>query len=168
MIGAGDPVAAIDCGTNSIRLLIAYRQGSELVEVERRTLAVRLGEGVHQSRVLAPQALRRTWDACEIYREVIADHGVGRVRFVATSATRDASNAGEFIRGVRKRLGVEPEVISGEQEAILSFDGATRGMDDGATRGVDDGATRGLNETRPALVFEIGGVSTEFVSSAWN
>jgi exopolyphosphatase/guanosine-5'-triphosphate,3'-diphosphate pyrophosphatase len=145
--GAVGPVAAIDCGTNSIRLLIAYREGPGLVELDRRTMAVRLGEGVDQNRVLAPQALRRTWDACETYREVIERSGAKRIRFVATSATRDASNSEEFVMGVRDRLGVEPEVISGEREAVLSFDGATRGMR------VDN----------PTLVFDIGGGSTEFV-----
>lgn len=144
---AEQPVAAIDCGTNSIRLLIARREGPELVEMERRMRVVRLGEGVDRSRLLAPKALQRTWDACEVYRKVMDESGVGRFRFVATSAARDANNAEEFITGVRERLGVEPEVISGELEAILSFDGATRGMD----------------VIEPALVFDIGGGSTEFV-----
>lgn len=142
-----EPVAAIDCGTNSIRLLIARRRGPELVEIDRRMLTVRLGEGVDQSGLLAPQALRRTWDACNVYRQVMEEFGVERFRFVATSATRDAGNAEEFAVGVRERLGIEPEVITGEQEAFLSFDGATHGM----------------NITDPALVFDIGGGSTEFV-----
>lgn len=147
VIGTAEPVAAIDCGTNSIRLLIAYRSGSGLVELDRRMLTVRLGEGLGQTGRLAPQALQRTWDACDAYRKVMEESGVGRFRFVATSATRDASNAEEFTTGVRARLGVEPEVITGGQEALLSFEGATRGM----------------NITDTALVFDIGGGSTEFI-----
>jgi len=143
----GAPVAAIDCGTNSIRLLIAEHRNETLVDLDRRMIAVRLGEGVDQSGHLAPAALERTFAACRQYGEVIRNLGAQRVRFVATSASRDADNAAEFRHGVSEILGVMPQVISGAEEAQLSFAGATAGQE---------------FET-PALVFDIGGGSTEFV-----
>ncbi|WP_447039315.1 Ppx/GppA phosphatase family protein [Streptomyces sp. DSM 118878] len=146
-------VAAIDCGTNSIRLLVADADPAtgELVDLDRRMTIVRLGQGVDRTGRLAPEALERTFAACREYAEVIKEHGAERVRFVATSASRDAENRDDFVRGVRDILGVDPEVISGDQEAEFSFTGATKEL-----TGRDDLAT-------PYLVVDIGGGSTEFV-----
>ncbi|MFH9553740.1 exopolyphosphatase [Streptomyces sp. NPDC051445] len=146
-------VAAIDCGTNSIRLLVADvdPETGELVDLDRRMTIVRLGQGVDRTGRLAPEALERTFAACREYAAAIKEHGVQRVRFVATSASRDAENRDDFVRGVLDILGVEPEVISGDQEAEFSFMGATREL-----KGRDDLA-------RPFLVVDIGGGSTEFV-----
>lgn len=146
-------VAAVDCGTNSIRLLVADldRATGELIELDRRMIVVRLGQGVDKTGRLAPEALERTFAACREYAAVIKELGAERVRFVATSASRDAENRDEFVRGVLDILGVEPEVISGDQEAEFSFTGAT---------GELTGHT-GLE--RPFLVVDIGGGSTEFV-----
>ncbi|MER5362223.1 Ppx/GppA phosphatase family protein [Streptomyces sp. NPDC002785] len=146
-------VAAIDCGTNSIRLLVADADPStgELVELDRRMEIVRLGQGVDRTGRLAPEALERTFAACRQYAEVIKEHGAQKIRFVATSASRDAENRDEFVRGVLGILGVEPEVISGDQEAEFSFTGATKEL-----AGRDHLA-------RPYLVVDIGGGSTEFV-----
>jgi exopolyphosphatase / guanosine-5'-triphosphate,3'-diphosphate pyrophosphatase len=143
-------VAAIDCGTNSVRLLIADIRGGELVELERRMEIVRLGQGVDKTGRLAPEALERTFTAMRGYAKLLAEHAVSRVRVVATSATRDAANRAEFVRGVVGILGVEPEVISGDEEARLSFMGATRDL-------------CALRPMRPYLVVDIGGGSTEFV-----
>ena len=147
-------VAAIDCGTNSIRLLIAdYDAGSgTLTDVQRAMRIVRLGEGVDRSGQLSSAALARTFAAIEEFRALIASAGATSIRFIATSATRDAANRDEFVWGVRERLGVEPEVIHGNDEAAFSFDGATRGLVD------RDPAPRS-----PFLVVDIGGGSTEFV-----
>lgn len=146
-------VAAIDCGTNSIRLLVAdVDPGTgELVDLDRRMTIVRLGQGVDRTGRLAPEALERTFAACREYAAVIKEHGAERLRFVATSASRDASNRDDFVRGVLDILGVEPEVVTGEQEAAFSFTGATREL-----------AARPDLE-RPFLVVDIGGGSTEFV-----
>ncbi|MFD5728389.1 exopolyphosphatase [Streptomyces sp. NPDC058368] len=146
-------VAAIDCGTNSIRLLVADADPvtGELVEHARRMEIVRLGQGVDRTGRLAPEALERTFAACRQYAAVIQEHGADKVRFVATSASRDAENRDDFVRGVRDILGVEPEVISGDQEAAFSFTGATKEL-----TGRDDLA-------KPYLVVDIGGGSTEFV-----
>ncbi|MEU9978434.1 Ppx/GppA phosphatase family protein [Streptomyces sp. NPDC051014] len=146
-------VAAIDCGTNSIRLLVADADPAtgELVDLDRRMVIVRLGQGVDRTGRLAPEALERTFAACREYAAVIKEYGAERLRFVATSASRDAENRDEFVRGVLDILGVEPEVISGDQEAESSFTGATREL-----AGRDDLA-------RPFLVVDIGGGSTEFV-----
>ena len=143
-------VAAIDCGTNSIRLLIA-RAGADgtLVDLDRRMTIVRLGEGVDLTGRLSDAALVRTFAACESYAEAMNAFAVDRVRFVATSASRDASNRQEFVDGVRSRIGVEPEVVTGEVEAALSFAGATSGLSSDAVA--------------PFLVIDIGGGSTEFV-----
>lgn len=121
-------VAAIDCGTNSIRLLVADAdpETGELVDLDRRMTIVRLGQGVDRTGRLAPEALERTFAACREYAAAIKEHGAQRVRFVATSASRDAENRDDFVRGVLDILGVEPEVISGDQEAEFSFMGATR------------------------------------------
>ncbi|MBW5423382.1 exopolyphosphatase [Streptomyces sp. BG9H] len=149
-------VAAVDCGTNSIRLLVADADPvtGELVDLDRRMTIVRLGQGVDRTGRLAPEALERTFAACREYAEVIKEHGAERVRFVATSASRDAENRDEFVRGVLDILGVEPEVITGAQEAEFSFTGATKEL-----TGRDDLA-------KPYLVVDIGGGSTEFVVGA--
>src|SRR5262249_27853832 len=120
-------VAAIDCGTNSLRLLIADVSAArgELADVQRRMEIVRLGQGVDATGRLSPLALARTFGVLREYSESISQAGATAVRMVATSATRDASNAAEFVRGVVDILGVPPEVISGEEEARLSFIGAT-------------------------------------------
>ncbi|MFF7240372.1 exopolyphosphatase [Streptomyces collinus] len=146
-------VAAIDCGTNSIRLLVADADPvtGELVDLDRRMTIVRLGQGVDRTGRLAPEALERTFAACREYAAVIKEHGAEKLRFVATSASRDAENRDDFVRGVVDILGVEPEVITGDQEAEFSFTGATREL-----TGRDDLA-------RPYLVVDIGGGSTEFV-----
>ncbi|WP_406326145.1 Ppx/GppA family phosphatase [Streptomyces sp. NBC_01617] len=146
-------VAAIDCGTNSIRLLVADADPAtgELTELDRRMEIVRLGQGVDRTGRLAPDALERTFAACRRYADVIKEHGAEKLRFVATSASRDAENRDEFVRGVLDILGVEPEVISGDQEAEFSFEGATKEL-----AGRDHLA-------KPYLVVDIGGGSTEFV-----
>ncbi|MEU8583382.1 Ppx/GppA phosphatase family protein [Streptomyces abikoensis] len=146
-------VAAVDCGTNSIRLLVADCDPAtgELVELDRRMTIVRLGQGVDRTGRFAPEALERTFAACREYAEVVKDLGAERVRFVATSASRDVSNREEFVRGVRDILGVEPEVISGDQEAEFSFTGATKELVGRA------------DLAKPFLVVDIGGGSTEFV-----
>ncbi|MFG3590084.1 Ppx/GppA phosphatase family protein [Streptomyces sp. NPDC047990] len=146
-------VAAIDCGTNSIRLLVADANPAtgELVDLDRRMTIVRLGQGVDRTGRLAPEALERTFAACRDYAAIIKEHGAERLRFVATSASRDAENRDEFVRGVLDILGVEPEVITGDQEAEFSFTGATKEL-----TGRDDLA-------KPYLVVDIGGGSTEFV-----
>jgi exopolyphosphatase/guanosine-5'-triphosphate,3'-diphosphate pyrophosphatase len=146
-------VAAIDCGTNSIRLLVAdaHPGTGELTDLDRRMTIVRLGEGVDRTGRLAPQALERTFAACRAYAEIIERHGAERTRFVATSASRDAENRDDFVRGVVDILGVEPEVITGDQEAAFSFTGATKEL------------TGRTDLRRPFLVADIGGGSTEFV-----
>src|SRR5690606_29710669 len=146
-------VAAIDCGTNSIRLLVAdaHPGTGELTDLDRRMTIVRLGEGVDRTGRLAPQALERTFAACRAYAEIIERHGAERTRFVATSASRDAENRDDFVRGVVDILGVEPEVITGDQEAAFSFTGATKEL------------TGRTDLRRPFLVVDIGGGSTEFV-----
>ena len=147
------PVAAIDCGTNSIRLLIARRDEASgaLVDLERHLEMVRLGLGVDRTGRLDPVAVERTLEAARRYRELIEHHGVSPqdIRFVATSATRDASNRDLFIDGVREILGITPEVISGDEEAALSFRGAVSTVE-----GLPPG---------PRLVVDIGGGSTELV-----
>jgi len=148
-------VAAVDCGTNSIRLLVAEVDpgAGTLVDLDRRMEIVRLGQDVDRTGRLAPEALARTLAACERYAGSVRRHGAERVRFVATSATRDADNRAEFVSGVRTALGVEPEVVTGEEEAALSFAGATRELAGGG----------GASLPGPLLVVDIGGGSTEFV-----
>ena len=141
-------VAAIDCGTNSIRLLIADITDGNFKEVVRTMEIVRLGQGVDQNKSFHPDAITRTLSAVEKFAQLIASKGVEKIRFCATSATRDASNRELFTNGVKKILGVEVEVIPGEQEAALSFIGATKELSQ------SDG---------PFLVVDIGGGSTEFV-----
>lgn len=146
-------VAAIDCGTNSIRLLVAERadaaaSGPGFVELDRQLRLTRLGQGVDATGEFHPDALTRTLDACSEYAGVLSSHGVDRLRFVATSAARDAGNREEFYAGVRERLGVTPDIIRGDEEAQLSFDGALAAVPDAAM---------------PSLVMDIGGGSTELV-----
>jgi exopolyphosphatase / guanosine-5'-triphosphate,3'-diphosphate pyrophosphatase len=144
-------VAAIDCGTNSIRLLVADIDvaAGTLRDVDRRMEIVRLGQGVDKTGRFAPEALERTIEACRRYSDVVRELGAERVRFVATSASRDVSNREEFAAGVRAALGVEPDVVSGDEEAALSFAGATREL--------------AGDIAEPVLVVDIGGGSTEFV-----
>ncbi len=141
-------VAAIDCGTNSIRLLIADIDGGNFREVVRDMEIVRLGQGVDQTGQFHPDAISRTLAAVDKFAAEIAKRGVEKIRFCATSATRDATNRHLFVDGVRERLGIEPEVISGDEEAALSFAGAIKDLNP------SDG---------PFLVVDIGGGSTEFV-----
>ncbi|WBQ06811.1 Ppx/GppA phosphatase family protein [Kribbella sp. CA-293567] len=143
-------VAAIDCGTNSIRLLIADYANGELTEVDRQMRIVRLGQGVDSTGAFAADALLRTFEACGEYAEIVRSAGVDRLRFVATSAARDVSNRDEFFAGVLDRLGVQPDIISGDEEAALSFQGATLGL-------------AALEIPGPYLVADIGGGSTELV-----
>jgi exopolyphosphatase/guanosine-5'-triphosphate,3'-diphosphate pyrophosphatase len=141
-------VAAIDCGTNSIRLLIADIEGNNFREVVRDMEIVRLGQGVDQTGHFHPDAIARTLAAVDKFAAEIAKRGVEKIRFCATSATRDATNRHLFVDGVRERLGIEPEVISGNEEAALSFAGAIQDLDPAEG---------------PFLVIDIGGGSTEFV-----
>jgi exopolyphosphatase/guanosine-5'-triphosphate,3'-diphosphate pyrophosphatase len=144
-------VAAVDCGTNSIRLLIAEgTEGGGLVDLERHTEIVRLGQGVDATGEFHPDALARTFTAVERYAELIRQAGVpvDRIHFVATSASRDARNRDAFFAGIRERLGVTPDVITGDREAQLSFTGAL---------------SRIRPEGDPVLVMDIGGGSTELI-----
>ncbi|CAA9213213.1 MAG: Exopolyphosphatase [uncultured Arthrobacter sp.] len=142
--------AAVDCGTNSIRLLIADIEDGVLTDVERRMRVVRLGEGVDATGRLSEAALARTFEATEEYAALIQRHGADGLRFVATSASRDAENRDVFVEGIRQRLGVEPEVVSGDEEASLSFNGAVSVLD--------------VPDTDTVMVVDIGGGSTEFVA----
>jgi len=141
-------VAAIDCGTNSIRLLIADIDGNNFREVVRDMEIVRLGQGVDETGQFHPDAIARTFAAVDKFAAEIAKRGVEKIRFCATSATRDATNRHLFVDGVRERLGIELEVISGDEEAALSFAGAIKDLDP---------------SNGPFLVVDIGGGSTEFV-----
>jgi exopolyphosphatase/guanosine-5'-triphosphate,3'-diphosphate pyrophosphatase len=145
-------VGAVDCGTNSIRLLVADvdPQSGRLVDLDRQMRVVRLGQGVDRTGRIAPEALERTLRATRDYADRCAELGVERVRFVATSASRDAENRQDFVDGVRALLGVVPEVVAGLEEAELSFTGATREL-----------VAEGLHG--PFVVADIGGGSTEVV-----
>lgn len=161
-------VAGIDCGTNSIRMLVAdavtadgaatggaradgaaARSVARLEDVHREMRVVRLGQGVDATGMLAPEALERTFAAADDYAAIVRSLGADRVRFVATSAMRDAGNRDEFVSGIRERFGVDPEIVAGTEEAALSFEGAA--------------SVLGLEEGRPVLVVDLGGGSTEFV-----
>ena len=138
-------IAAVDCGTNTIKLLIG-----DLPEVAvRETRMVRLGQGVDRTGRLADEALERAFAAIDEYATLISAHDVSRIRFCATSATRDATNASVFAEGVLARLGVRPEVLTGDEEAALAFDGAVRNLAD--------------PPVAPVLVIDIGGGSTELI-----
>ena len=140
-------VAALDCGTNSVRLLVADVHDGRVDDVRRETRIVRLGEGVDRSRRLLPAALDRTRAALHDYAAMITRLGVTNVRLVATSALRDAVNRADFDAVVRAELGVEPEVVTGVEEAALALAGARCGLP-------GDGAV---------LVVDLGGGSTELV-----
>ena len=140
-------VAAIDIGTNSVRLLVADIEGDALKTIDRRTQITRLGQGVNQTRRLDPEAIKRTVAVISEYAQAIKHHGVTRVRATATSASRDATNRDDFFDPVEQLLGVRPELLSGEEEAGLEF----------------VGATTGLTEPSPYLVVDVGGGSTEFI-----
>ena len=144
----GTRVAAIDCGTNSIRLLVADVVAGAVQDIERTMEIVRLGEGVDRTGRLSDAALERTFAVVDRFALKVAELRPSAVRFVATSASRDAANRDVFVAGVRDRLGVAPEVISGDEEARLSFAGALSGLSLARS---------------PVLVFDIGGGSTEFV-----
>jgi exopolyphosphatase/guanosine-5'-triphosphate,3'-diphosphate pyrophosphatase len=146
--GGAMRVAAIDCGTNSIRLLIADIEGNSFREINRLMEIVRLGQGVDETGQFHPDAIARTLNAVDLFATEIRRRGVGKIRFCATSASRDASNRDLFLNGVHERLGIFPEVITGDEEAALSFQGATRELP---------------SEEGPFLVVDIGGGSTEFV-----
>jgi len=144
-------VAAIDCGTNAIRLLVAdVSADGSMRDLRRLMRIVRLGEGVDRTGEFAQPALARTFEALDEYAAVMRELGVQRHRFVATSASRDVSNRAQFVDGVVARIGVEPDVITGTEEASLSFSGALLGLPVGLA-------------ALPALVVDIGGGSTEFV-----
>lgn len=144
-------VAGIDCGTNSIRLKIAEVDGHGMRDVVPRMLRViRLGQDVDTARRFAPEALERAYAAAREFAQVLARHRVDAVRFVATSATRDARNRDEFESRMQEILGVRPEVISGREEADLSFLAATSIAD------------RSMLEP-PFVVVDLGGGSTEMV-----
>lgn len=147
-------VAAIDCGTNSLRLLVAdVGDDGRLADVVRRMEIVRLGQGIDRTGVIAPEAMARTLAVTREYADQCRALGVGRVRFVATSASRDARNAGEFVAGVRDAFGdldVTPEVVAGDAEARFSFSGAT-------------GDLQAVGVPGPYLVVDLGGGSTELV-----
>lgn len=147
-------VAAIDCGTNSIRLLIAEPDGAGgLKDLDRRLEVVRLGQGVDATGEFRPEALQRTFAAVDQYAELIKEAGVPveNVHFVATSATRDVKNREALFAGIEERLGVLPDVISGETEARLSFTGAL---------------SRVTPAGEPVLVMDIGGGSTELITGS--
>ncbi|GAB7007104.1 Ppx/GppA phosphatase family protein [Nocardioides sp. AN3] len=146
---SASPVAAIDCGTNTIKLLIGTHRADGLEVAVREARMVRLGQGLDASGVIADEALERAFAAIDEYAALIRDRGAEQIRFVATSATRDAGNAEEFTAGVRDRLGVEPEVVTGAEEAALSFDGAVRNLR--------------CSPDVPILVVDIGGGSTELI-----
>ncbi|MFC0248384.1 DUF501 domain-containing protein [Citricoccus parietis] len=191
----GRTVAAIDCGTNSIRLLVARFESPKdqstdqptdqpgtgggaavprLVDLHREMRVVRLGEGVDATGRLSEAAMQRTFAATEDYAAIIRDLGATSVRFVATSASRDAANAADFTAGIRERLGVEPEIITGDEEAALSFAGAASVL---APRPLDTAERPQASHTSqtspasrashaasgPVLVVDLGGGSTEFV-----
>ena len=143
-------VAAVDCGTNTIKLLVADldRASGTQESLVRELRIVRLGQDVDRTGRLADEALDRVFAAVEEYAAVVDAHGVEALRFVATSAARDAGNADVFVEGVRARLGIAPEVVSGAEEAALSFDGATRSLPEVPV---------------PVAVLDIGGGSTELI-----
>jgi exopolyphosphatase / guanosine-5'-triphosphate,3'-diphosphate pyrophosphatase len=143
-------VAAVDCGTNTIKFLIVDLDAASgtAVDIVRESRMVRLGQGVDRTGMLDPEAIARTLAAIDEFSLLLQENPVERLRFCATSASRDASNAADFVAGVRDRLGIEPEVVTGSAEAELSYSGATRGL----------GAVEA-----PVLVVDIGGGSTELI-----
>jgi exopolyphosphatase/guanosine-5'-triphosphate,3'-diphosphate pyrophosphatase len=141
------PVAVVDIGTNTTRLLVAEVEDGDVVELERRTVITSLGQGVDSSGRLAQEAMDRVAEAIAVYREVIDRLGAERVVALATSAMRDAENGPAFRGYLKQRFGIEPQTISGDEEARLTFLGATSSR----------------NDDRQTLVIDIGGGSTEYV-----
>jgi len=141
------PVAAIDIGTNTTRLIVAEVSGSSLEELERRTVITRLGEGVDKSGVLSPAGIERVHETLSAYEEIVERLGAAPALVIATSAVRDASNGSEFLSELERRYGFRARLLSGSEEALLAFRGATLG--------------RSL--MRSVLVVDIGGGSTELV-----
>lgn len=146
------PVAAIDAGTNSVRLLIARETAAGVEELHRDMRIVRLGQGVDETGEFAPEALHRTFAAVDDYAREITRHGAHPTRFIATSASRDVSNRDEFVAGIRQRLHATPEVVSGEVEARLTFAGAASALD-----------TSHWERPIRVAVVDLGGGSTEIV-----
>src|SRR4051812_33194812 len=143
------PIAVVDMGTNSTRLLVANVDGhGEVEEIERRSIVTRLGQGVDSSGRLADEAIARVFTALEEYRSLIDEHSAGTVVALATSAVRDSENGDEFRAALRDRFGFEARTISGDEEARLTFLGATSARTD---------------RDQPTLVIDIGGGSTELV-----
>jgi exopolyphosphatase/guanosine-5'-triphosphate,3'-diphosphate pyrophosphatase len=143
-------VAVVDIGTNSTRLLIAdVAPDGTLTELERRTTVTRLGEGVDRTAMLAPEAMERVFTALSDYRTAIDAHGATATTAVLTSAVRDARNGPDFTATIRERFGLDAHTITGDEEAQLTFRGAT-----------DDRA----GDDRRLVVFDIGGGSTELVA----
>jgi exopolyphosphatase/guanosine-5'-triphosphate,3'-diphosphate pyrophosphatase len=141
------PIAVVDLGTNSTRLLVAEVEDGRVRELERRSVVTRLGEGVDASGRLADAAMERVFDTLAEYRELIDRHGAETVVAVATSAVRDSGNGDEFRDALSERFGIDAQIISGDQEARLTFLGATAGREPDVT----------------TLVIDIGGGSTELV-----
>jgi len=143
-------VAAFDCGTNSLRLLIADLDPGtgEMTELVREMRIVRLGQGVDRTGRISAESMARTFAALDEYSSLVAEHRPEAMRFCATSAARDADNSADFMTGVEKRLGVEPEVIDGDEEARASYAGVARVLGD---------------VVGPVLVLDIGGGSTELI-----
>jgi exopolyphosphatase / guanosine-5'-triphosphate,3'-diphosphate pyrophosphatase len=142
------PIASLDLGTNSTRVLVARPTDGGLDVLDRRNTITRLGQGVGASGRLAPEAIERTLDCLRAYHEILDRHGVERVRVAATSASRDAANRDEFFDAVEELIGTRPELLSGDEEGRLSFRGATGELDPA---------------TGPFLVIDIGGGSTELI-----
>jgi exopolyphosphatase/guanosine-5'-triphosphate,3'-diphosphate pyrophosphatase len=145
------PIASLDLGTNSTRVLVARLTDGGLDVLDRRNTITRLGQGVGASGRLAPEAIERTLDCLRGYHEILDRHGVERVRVAATSASRDAANRDEFFDAVEELIGTRPELLSGDEEGRLSFRGATGELDPA---------------TGPFLVVDIGGGSTELIVGA--
>lgn len=149
----GVKVAGIDCGTNSIRLLISDVQENndglppKFLDVVRRMEVVRLGQGVDKTGRFAEEALERTFAAVDNYAGLCREHDVESVRFAATSAARDASNRDEFVREIVRRIGVEPQILTGEEEASTSFNGAVSAVS--------------ADVKSPVIAVDLGGGSTE-------
>jgi exopolyphosphatase / guanosine-5'-triphosphate,3'-diphosphate pyrophosphatase len=143
-------IAAIDCGTNTIRLLIGQTDnGRPVRSLARESRIVRLGQGVDATGRLADEAVERAFGCLDEYASLLAEYPVERIRCCATSAIRDAVNAQVFADGVRSRIGVDPDVLSGEQEAVLAFSGAVTNLR--------------RPHPEPVLVLDVGGGSTELI-----
>ena len=145
---SGPTVAAIDCGTNSTRLLVARHDDGHLTSLDRLMRITRLGQDVDRGQALRPEAIDRTIAVLKEYHDVMARRGVTRLRMTATSAARDAVNRDDFFGAAEEVMGVRPELLNGDEEGRLSFAGAVSELDPA------DG---------PFLVVDIGGGSTEFV-----